>query len=117
VIRDWVPSFLDEMGKVAAATLNKSEKRRQVLQFGALGALSGPVVGSAVNMIQKGSPVPTGAKSIPRWLLGSMLSGAVFGGAVPVIRHSLERNIQREANARLYKQKLRNERKLSGGIK
>lgn len=111
MIQDWIPSFLDEMSKVAAATLNRKEKARQALQFGALGAISGPVVGAVSNIIQKGKPLPEGVKSIPRWLAGSMATGAIFSGAVPVIRHGLERNIQREANERVRRLKQQAERK------
>jgi len=110
VIQDWVPSFLDEMSKVAAAALTKKERRRQALEFGALGMLSGPVVGSTINLISKGRPLPEGVKSIPRWLLGSMAGGALVSGAIPAVRHSLERNIQQQANERARRKRMRAER-------
>jgi hypothetical protein len=96
---NW-PAFLDEVEKIAAATLTQSERNRQAVQFGALGAVSGPIVGAVGNLIQKGRPLPEGVRSVPRWLAGSMATGAIFSGAVPVIRHGMERNIQGEANAR-----------------
>jgi hypothetical protein len=111
VIRDWIPSFLDEMSKVASASLNKREKRRQAIQFGALGMLSGPVIGGVANMISRGRPLPEGVKSVPRWLASTMATGALVSGAIPAIRHGLERNIQSEANERLRRTKLRQERR------
>jgi hypothetical protein len=110
VIRDWIPSFLDEMTKVATA-LNKKERRRQAFQFGALGAASGPAIAALSNIIQKGKPLPEGVKSVPRWLAGSMAAGALFSGAIPMVRHQLDRSIQAEASARQRRARLRAERK------
>jgi hypothetical protein len=111
VIQHWIPSFLDEMSKVAAASLTKGEKRRQAIQFGALGMLSGPVISGVSNMISKGRLLPEGTKSVPRWLASTMATGALVSGAIPVIRHGLERGIQARANERLRKAKLRQERR------
>ena len=110
MIQDWIPSFLDEMTKVAVA-LNKKERRRQAIQFGALGAVSGPTIAALSNVIQKGKPLPEGVKSIPRWLAGSMAAGALFSGAIPLVRHQLERSIQAEANDRQRRARLRAERR------
>jgi hypothetical protein len=104
------PTSLGELIKAAVA-LNKSEKRRQALQFGALGAVSGPAITALSNIVQKGKPLPEGVKSIPRWLAGSMTAGALFGGAVPLVRHQLERNIQADAGERLRRARQRAERK------
>lgn len=95
----WIPSFLDEMEKLAGS-LTKDEQRRQALQFGALGTLSGPVVSSAVNYIQRGKMLPAGVKSVPRYVAGSMAGGALISGAIPAVRHALERNMQRQARLR-----------------
>jgi hypothetical protein len=113
VIQDWIPSFLDEMNKLGAA-LTKDERRRQALQFGALGAVSGSMVGSVSNLIQKGRLSPEGVKS-PRWLRGSMAAGMITGGATPVVRHGLERNMQSEANDRARRTRLRAERRALAG--
>jgi hypothetical protein len=111
MMQDWMPSFLDEMTKVSAAELNPRERTRQAIQFGLLGAASGPVVGAINNIIQKGHPLPEGVRSIPRWLAGAAATGAIFSGAVPVLRHHLERNIQLQANNRVRRARIRAEKR------
>jgi len=101
VIQDWVPSFLDEMSKVAAASLNEQEKRRQALQYGAVGLVAGPSVGMLTNLIQRGHPLPVGVKSVPRWLAGTTAAGLAFSGAIPAIQQHLSRRIQDQANERV----------------
>lgn len=84
-------SFVDELSKIAAES---KLDRKEALQYAALGAASGPAVGALTNTIMHGKPM---AKGIPfsRWLPASMLSGAVFGGGIPVIRHQIhEHNVK-----------------------
>lgn len=110
MIRDWIPSFLDEMSKLAVA-LNKEERRRQALQFGALGLIGGPAVGALYNTITRGHPLPVGVKSPWRWLAGTTAAGLATSGAIPVVQQQLAGNIQAEAQERLRRAHLRAERK------
>lgn len=101
MIQDWIPSFLDEMSKVAAAALNEDEKRRQALQSGALGLVAGPTVGMLTNLIQRGHPLPVGVKSVPRWLAGTTAAGLAFGSVVPAMQQRISAKIQNQANERV----------------
>jgi len=113
VIQDWIPSFLDEMSKVAAASLSKQEKRQQALRFGALGLVGGPAVSSLFNIISKGHPLPVGVKSIPRWLAASTVAGALTSGAIPAVQQHIAAGIQAKANDRVRRARDRSERKRS----
>lgn len=109
-MNDWIPSFLDEMSKLAVA-LNKEEKRRQALQFGALGLIGGPAIGALYNTITRGQPMPVGVKSPWRWLAGTTAAGLATSGAIPVIQQQLTSNIQESARARMHRARMRAERK------
>lgn len=107
-MQDWIPSFLDEMTKVAAA-LNKKEKRRQAIQFGALGLVGGPAISALYNVITKGTPLPVGVKSPARWLAGATAAGLLTSGAIPAVQQQLARGIQEGATARARRARLREE--------
>ena len=110
-MRDWIPSFLDEVTKVAAASLTKKEKRRQAIQFGALGMLGGPAVASLFHLISKGHPLPEGVKSVPRWLAASAVAGALTSGAIPAVQQRMSQSIQQTANERARRARQRAERR------
>ena len=84
---EWLPSFCEELTKIADE-LPKSEKAKQYLQFGVLGAASGPVIGGISNMIQRGSFTPSGV-SMKRWVPAQLVTGALLGGALPILREKL----------------------------
>lgn len=115
MIQDWIPSFLDEMSKVAAAALNKQERRRQALQYGALGLVAGPSIGALYNVISKGTPLPVGVKSPARWLAATTAAGLLTSGAIPAVQQHMARNIQEQANMRVRRARARAERKALGG--
>jgi len=110
-MQDWIPSFLDEMSKVAAAALTKREKRRQALEYGALGLVGGPLAATTFNLISRGSFLPPMVTSVPRWLAGSAAVGLITSGAIPAIQRQIGDRIQAEANARARRAKLRVERR------
>jgi hypothetical protein len=66
-------------------------RRREALQFAGLGAAVGPGVGAVSNLIQHGHLAPQQV-SLKRWIPASMLSGAIFGGVVPTLRHAIHRH-------------------------
>lgn len=115
MIQDWIPSFLDEMSKVAAAVLNRKERRRQVLQYGALGLVAGPSIGALYNIISKGTPLPVGVKSPARWLAATTTAGLLTSGAIPAVQQHLSRNIQDQANMRVRSARARAERQALKG--
>jgi hypothetical protein len=81
--------FFDELGKIATE-LSPQERRNQYLQFAGLGALTGPVMSGIGNLIEHGGIKPpdvTGGK----WLASRMVTGAIGMGALPIIRHHIER--------------------------
>ena len=88
---DWLPSFCDELSKLAAEELTPAARARQYLQFGALGAGMGPLIGGLGNFIQRGEPTPMGVK-VKRWLPAQMATGALIGGALPIMRDLLSRS-------------------------
>ncbi len=100
----WSHSFLDEFEKIAVR-LNKEERRRQAIQFGLLGGMAGPVIGAVRNLIQLGKIVPPWTTR-PRWLVSQAAAGFGIGGALPIIRHQIERNTQEHARERLRRKRI-----------
>lgn len=94
-----IDAFVDELEKLAVR-LNKSESRNQALQFAGLGAASMPIVQGLSNFIQRGRIIPKGGVSPGRWLAGNIVAGTLAGGAVPALRHAIERRTQEKARTR-----------------
>lgn len=93
MIVDWLPSFLDEVEKVAVE-LTPGQQHRQAAQYTALGAVAAPAVGVVKNVIEHGKAFSPGAHPI-RQIAAQATGGAILTGAVPVIRHHIEqKNIQ-----------------------
>ena len=88
---DWLPSFCDELDKLAAEELTPGARAKQYLQFGGLGATMGPVMGGLGNIIQRGKLTPPGV-GLKRWVPAQMATGALIGGALPVLRDILSRS-------------------------
>jgi hypothetical protein len=95
-------SFLDELEKISAAiTLTPEEKSQQMLQFAGTGAATYPAVSALASKIQSGRWLDSGAKSPSRWLAGKATQGLLFGGALPAIRHAIERANVGKARSRM----------------
>jgi hypothetical protein len=92
MLQDWVPSFLDEMNKVAKLV---SDENVPYVRNTALGAVSGPVIRSAMNLIETGRVIPAD-KNPRRWLLANMAGGALAGGVLPSIRNRLNRTSRKQ---------------------
>jgi len=90
-------AFFDELEKIALK-LSPDEERQQLGQFAGLGAATMPVIGGLSNMVQKGHP--TGGVPLKRWLPAQVLTGALLGGAMPAVRHAMERKNVDNAKAR-----------------
>jgi len=77
--------FDDELTKIAKLT---RLQKREAVQYAALGATLGPAVGSLAHIIMHGHPKPP---DIPakRWVPASMLTGAIYGGIIPILRHHI----------------------------
>jgi hypothetical protein len=95
-MKDWIPSFSDELEKIARLT--KADERRQALQFAGLGAAAAPVVSGITNLLSYGRISPWG--KVGRWLPAQVVGGALAGGALPAVRHAVERQNVRAAKAR-----------------
>lgn len=87
MLQDWMPSFLDEMNKVAS--LEKKERRNRALRYAAVGALASPVIRGTSHLIEKGRIIPDTSKPL-RWLLGSLAAGTL-AGTVPSIRKEVDK--------------------------
>jgi len=100
MIAEWLPSFMDEMEKVAVE-LDPQQQRRQAAQFTALGAGTGIAAGVAKNVIEHGKVFAPGTASKGRWALAHGATGALMAGAVPAVRHHIERqNVQQAIQKR-----------------
>ena len=84
--------FVDNLG------LSPEEERSQAGQFAGLGAAAMPLIAGASNLIQKGNI--GGGVPMKRWLPAQILTGAAFGGALPAVRHALERKNLDQAQSR-----------------
>ncbi len=93
-----VDAFMDELAKLGAR-LSKGEQRSQTAQFAGLGAAAMPIVQGLSNVIQTGRFIPKGVGK-GRWLAGNLVAGTLAGGAVPALRHAIERKSQEKATAR-----------------
>ena len=82
-----------------AIQLTDEERRRQALQFAALGTIAAPVAQGLGNLLTHGKIAPWSGKG--RWLLGRMGTGLVGGAALPYAQHALERGMQETAQERL----------------
>jgi len=96
-----VKGFINEMEKIASR-LDKDQRRRQAIALLALGTLAGPTVGGISNLIQHGRIVPVGS-SLRRWLPASLMSGALFSGALPAIRRALEHRMEQKSKSNAHK--------------
>lgn len=86
-------AILEKLGK-----LNRREERNQALQFAGMGSLAVPVSSAVSNLIEKGHP--TGGASLKRWLPARLAGGALAFGALPAVRHALERRNIQKSNLR-----------------
>lgn len=111
-MRMWIPSFTDELEKISRLT--DEEERRQALQFAGLGAIATPVISGVTNLITHGKVSPWG--SFRRWLPAQMVAGTLAGGALPTMRHMLERSNLRSSQARQELQKQLSEERSAGTI-
>jgi hypothetical protein len=89
-MRDWLPSFVEELTKLSTEDLPADARAKQYLQFGALGAGAGPIMGGLGNLIARGKFITPGV-SPKRWLASQMVTGSMIGGALPVLRDILHR--------------------------
>lgn len=94
---------LNILAKVAAR-LTKTEKRERAIKFTALGAASGPVIAGAAGVVKGGygklvKNITQGTK-FRRWLPATAATGALVSGAVPALRHQIERDIIEKAKER-----------------
>ena len=94
----YLGPFLDELEKIAVK-LTSGEERGQTAKFTGLGAAAMPAISGVKNLIQEGRLIPKGMGK-GRWLAGNVISGALMGGAMPAMRHQLERSTQDRARAR-----------------
>jgi hypothetical protein len=90
-------AFIDELEKIGVE-LNQSEKRHQALQFAGMGAVAAPAIRAVQHKIEHGSFLP--ATNAKRWLGASVVGGALSMGALPIVRHHIERKNLESARAR-----------------
>ena len=84
--------------------LTEKEKKERAVKFTALGTASGPVIAGTSGLIRGGKGdtiknITQGAR-LSRWLPATMVTGALVSGAVPAIRHQIERGIVEKAKDR-----------------
>lgn len=81
-------SFIDGLLKVAVK-LEPNEKRRQAMQFAALGLGTVPALAFAQHRIREGRWLPKSGKG--RFLAAAGLGGAFWGGLLPTLQHGIAR--------------------------
>jgi len=85
-----------------------------------LGAASVPAMKAILNKIQLGRVVPTWT-SPKRWAASTAVEGLIAGAALPLMRHSIERQSQATAEERLRRRRisraLREFHRTQGGVK
>ncbi len=92
---NWFSSCFDELTKIAVR-LTSEEKRRQAVQFAALGTTTVPAMELAKTRLQTGRWLPAGVKGFRRYIPGALAGGLFWGGALPTAQHFLARgNIQK----------------------
>lgn len=103
-------AFFDELAKVGAVSdeqarssldrLDTLERNRptlhQVGRYAGLGAVAGPAMSLAGNLIKKGpkGALEFGGKSVLRGVAGDAAKGAIGGGLVPLVRNQLDRRAE-----------------------
>lgn len=103
-------SFFDELAKIGAISdeqarssldrLDTLERNRptlhQVGRYAGLGAVAGPAMSLAGNLIKKGpkGALDFGGKSVLRGAVGDATKGAIGGGLVPLVRNQLDRRAE-----------------------
>ena len=107
MIAECFPYFVQEMTK-HALQLSDEERKRQAVQFGALGTLAAPVAAGLGNLITHGKVAPwsKGLVGKSRWLAGRMAGGLVGGAALPYAQHAIERGMQGDAQERLRRMRI-----------
>jgi hypothetical protein len=96
-----VDSFIDELQKIAKEVeLSPEEKRRQALQFAALGTATVPAMGALSSKMMTGKWMPKGV-SPRRWLPAAAATGLFWGGALPTMQHMIARKNIRSAGNRV----------------
>lgn len=104
-LRDWCPSFFDELSKIAERLeLTPSEQLKEMVQFGAMGAVATPAIGMLSNRLSIGKWVPP-ASTLKRFVPTGMLIGALTGGALPAARHYISRSNLESARDRAQAQR------------
>lgn len=81
-----------------AASLNPEEKRRQAMQFAALGLGTVPGLALAQNKIRQGTWLPKSGKG--RFLAAAGVGGAFWGGLLPTLQHGIARGNLARAQSR-----------------
>lgn len=102
-VMDWWPTFFDELEKIAV-TMTPEEKRRQALQFAALGMGTIPTMSALSSKIMTGKWLPAGV-GLRRWLPATAATGLFWGGALPALQHAIARTNIHKAQARLQAEK------------
>ena len=103
-------SFFDELAKVGAISdeqarasldrLDTLERNKptmgQVGRYAGLGAVAGPAMSLAGNLIKKGpaGALDFGGRTMARGVLGDAAKGAIGGGLVPLVRNHLDRHAE-----------------------
>ncbi len=108
----WHVSFLDELVKQAVLddvgakrsleryeSLEKATPTiKEIGRYSALGAVSGPTISAVGDIIKGEKPFGAGLglnkKQIARRILSDSFKGAVGSGAIPLIRHQLDRGAE-----------------------
>jgi hypothetical protein len=91
-------ALVDELEKISVE-LSPGEKAKQTAQFAGLGALTSPALSALTSKIEHGTWLAPGTNK-GRWLGARLVRGALVGGALPAIRHHIERRNLETAKAR-----------------
>jgi len=86
-----------------AVALNPEEKRRQAMQFAALGLGTVPGLAIAQNRIRTGNWLPKTGRG--RFLAAAGLGGAFWGGLLPTLQHGIARSNLSGAQSRVAAEK------------
>ena len=91
-------AYVDGLLK-AAVKLTPEEKRRQAMQFSALGLGTIPALAMAQHRIREGRWLPKSGKG--RFLAAAGLGGAFWGGLLPTLQHGIAQTNLAKARARV----------------